>query len=356
MSTAILVLVHVIGFNAPIKLHPPKKPDISPAKIQTRLHSLIPRQQPAAGFAFRLTPVLQDASVPTSYCLVYLRNGACSVRALAEAETFHPVIGPAREAEALYVRQLCLPECVRETSGEFVVWDVGLGAAANALTVIRLVRESLRGKPAQLRLVSFDLTTDAAAFALEHGAELGYVAGYEYALAELVRNHSVKFSDGLLNIEWTLEPGDFPMFLSRSSRGNEAHSAKSGIAPHAILFDPHSPKKNPAMWTAPLFADLFRRLDPQRPCALATFTRSTMARVTMLLGGFFVGVGHPSGMKEETTVAANRLELLDEPLDRRWLERAKGSHSAEPLSGPVYRQAPLSPETWEKLRRHLQFA
>jgi tRNA U34 5-methylaminomethyl-2-thiouridine-forming methyltransferase MnmC len=126
--------------------------------------------------------------------------------------------------------------------------------------------------------------------------------------------------------------------------------------PHAILFDPHSPKKNPAMWTAALFADLFRRLDPQRPCALATYTRSTMARVALLLGGFFVGVGHPSGLKEETTVAANRLDLLDEPLDRRWLERAKCSHSAEPLSGPVYRQAPLSPETREKLRRHPQFA
>jgi hypothetical protein len=109
------------------------------------------------------------------------------------------------------------------------------------------------------------------------------------------------------------------------------------------------------MWTASLFADLFRLLDPQRPCALATFTRSTMARVTMLLGGFFAGVGHPSGLKEETTVAANRIELLDEPLDRRWLERAKGSHSAEPLSEPVYRQMPLSPETWEKLRHHHQF-
>jgi hypothetical protein len=81
-----------------------------------------------------------------------------------------------------------------------------------------------------------------------------------------------------------------------------------------------------------------------------------MARVALLLGGFFVGVGHPSGLKEETTVAANRVDLLDEPLDRRWLERAKGSHSAEPLSGPVYRQAPLSPETLEKLRRHPQFA
>jgi tRNA U34 5-methylaminomethyl-2-thiouridine-forming methyltransferase MnmC len=312
--------------------------------------------------------VLQDSVVPTSYCLVYLRNGACSVRSLAEAETFHPVIGPAMEAGVLYARQLHLPERVREMSGEFVIWDVGLGAAANALTVIRLVRESLKGKPARLRLISFDLTTDAAAFALEHGAELGYVTGYESALAELIKNHSVKFSDGLLNIEWTLEPGDFPARIAQESerrlpaRHESVLSCEHAVPeagappPHAILFDPHSPKKNPAMWTVPLFADLFRRLDPQRPCALATFTRSTMARVALLLGGFFVGVGHPSGLKEETTVAANRVDLLDEPLDRRWLERAKGSHSAEPLSGPVYRQAPLSPETLEKLRRHPQFA
>ena len=77
----------------------------------------------------------------TSYSLVYLRNGACSVRSLAEDETFHPVIGPAAEAEALYVRQLRLPERVQATPGEFVIWDVGLGAAANALTAIRLIRE-----------------------------------------------------------------------------------------------------------------------------------------------------------------------------------------------------------------------
>jgi hypothetical protein len=321
--------------------------------------------------------VLQDSVEPTRYCLVYLRNGACSVRSLAEDETFHPVIGPAIEAEALYVRQLRLPERVQATPGEFVIWDVGLGAAANALTAIRLIRESLKGKPAQLRLISFDHTSDAAAFALEHGAELGYVAGYESALAELVKNHSVKFSDDLLQVEWTLEPGDFPAFISRNSRGNEAQEMKNEegrmmkkseppnvgcykrIAnlpvPHAILFDPYSPKKNPAMWTVPLFAGLFRQLDPQRPCALATYTRSTMARVTMLLGGFFAGVGHPSGLKEETTVAANRPDLLGEPLDRRWLERAKSSHSAEPLGGPVYRQAPLSPETWERLRQHPQF-
>ena len=292
--------------------------------------------------------------MPTSYCLVYLRNGARSIRSLAEAETFHPVIGPAMEAEALYVRQLHLPERVRETSGEFVIWDVGLGAAATALTAIRLIRESLKGKPARLRLVSFDLTTAAAAFALEHGAELGYVAGYESALAELVQNHSVKFGDDLLQVGWRLVLGDFPARLV-SAREDARPTQNELVPPHAILFDPYSPKKNPAMWTVPLFADLFRRLDPQRPCALANYTRSTMARVTMLLGGFFVGVGHPSGLKEETTVAANRIDLLDEPLDRNWLERAKRSHSAEPLSGPVYRQAPLSPETRERLRQHPQF-
>jgi len=336
-----------------------------------------PRQR-VAGFAFRLRPVRQDTAVPTSYSLVYLRNGARSIRSLAEAETFHPVIGPAIEAEALYVRQLRLPERVEATSGEFVIWDVGLGAAANALTAIRLIRGSLHGKPAQLRLVSFDHTSAASAFALEHGAELGYVAGYEFALAELIKNHSAKFSDESLQVEWTLELGDFPAWLkSRAgvSPAQQTFHCEQEIAeaasllpgagrrdacptlppPHAILFDPFSPKKNPAMWTVPLFADLFRRLDPQRPCALANYTRSTMARVTMLLGGFFVGVGHPSGLKEETTVAANRPELLDEPLDRSWLARAKSSHGAEPLNGLVYRQAPLSPETWERLRQHPQF-
>ena len=303
----------------------------------------------------------------TSYRLVRLRNGACSVRSLAEDETFHPGIGPAMEAEALYVRQLRLPERVRETSGEFVIWDVGLGAAANALTAIRLIREGLKGKPAQLRLISFDHTSDAAAFALEHGAELGYVAGYESALAELIQTGRVEFADGKLEVKWEFHLGDFPALLAQNlerrlpARRESVLSCEHAVPeagvppPHAVLFDPYSPKKNPAMWMVPLFAGLFRCLDPQRPCALATFTRSTMARVALLLGGFFVGVGHPSGLKEETTVAANRPDLLDEPLDRHWLERAKRSHSAEPLSGPVYRQAPLSPETRERLRQHPQF-
>ena len=85
------------------------------------------------------------------------------------------------------------------------------------------------------------------------------------------------------------------------------------------------------------------------------YSRSTILRVTLLLAGFFAGVGHATGEKEETTIAANDLSLIAEPLDRRWLERARRSHSAEPMVKPVYHIAPLTAESWEKLQAHPQF-
>ncbi len=89
---------------------------------------------------------------------------------------------------------------------------------------------------------------------------------------------------------------------------------------------------------------------------MPTYSRSTILRVTLLLAGFFVGVGHATGLKEETTIAANRLDLLAEPLNQRWLERAFRSDSAEPLHEPVYSRAKLSPATAEQLRAHPQFS
>ena len=109
------------------------------------------------------------------------------------------------------------------------------------------------------------------------------------------------------------------------------------------------------MWTLPLFTNIYKLLDPARPCALPTYSRSTILRVTLLLAGFFVGVGHATGEKEETTIAANDLSLITEPLDHRWLDRARRSHSAEPMVAPVYRIAPLSAESWKKLQAHQQF-
>src|SRR5207244_8430533 len=98
------------------------------------------------------------------YRIVRLNNGVSSVHSLQYRETFHPVIGPAAEAEALYAQQLNLVGRLRKQAGEFVIWDVGLGAAANAVTMLRATRDI----PCALRLISFDATLEPLRFALEH--------------------------------------------------------------------------------------------------------------------------------------------------------------------------------------------
>jgi len=280
----------------------------------------------------------------TGYRIVKLANGAHSVHSLAHHETFHPVVGPVVEAEALYVRQLGLVERLQRHAGEFVLWDVGLGAAANAITALRATREV----PCAIHLLSFDHTLEPLAFALQHREALGYLGGYETHLEGLLHDRHCVFQDGPQTVRWDTHLADFPALLTEPA-------AQKLAKPHVIMFDAFSPATNPAMWTLPLFSNLFRLLDPERPCALPTYSRSTMLRVTLLLAGFHVGVGHATGEKEETTIAANTPALITEPLDRRWLQRAHRSTSAEPLWEPVYRQASLSPASWEKLQQHPQF-
>lgn len=277
------------------------------------------------------------------YQLVQLKNGTWSVRSEAEGETFHPVIGPVAEAEALYVRQLRLPERFAASADGMVVWDVGLGAAANVLTALR----ALAGSAGTLRVVSFDHTLEPLRFALHSAERLGFLNGFETPVAELLARGSVRFELGSLRVHWEARLGDFPTLLASAD-------AVDWPRPQAILFDAYSPARNAAMWTRPLFARLRELAGAE--CTLATYSRATILRTTLLLAGWFAGAGHATGEKEETTLAATRLELLGEPLTVAWLDRVRRSTSAEPLEVPVYRQAPLSASNWELLIRHPQFA
>ena len=318
----------------------------------------------------------------SDYEVVRLDNGTYSIRSCAEDETFHPVIGPVREARALYVNQLRLPSRVAACQSEFVIWDVGLGAAANVLTAF----EATRDLACSIRVVSFDRTIGPLEFALRHVDALEYIDRYASQLKNLLEHSHVEFSEAAQRIRWELRLGDFPTLIAQSwpehslPQGcsklaplwgrppvcrfqeplapwplTDSRAALSLPAPHAILFDAYSPAKNPAMWTAPLFAGIHRMLDPGRPCAMPTYSRSTMLRVTLLLAGFYVGVGHATGEKEETTIAANTPELLEDPLPQAWLQRARHSTSAEPMWEPVYRQSPISELSWNKLLEHPQF-
>ncbi|MGC9036578.1 MAG: MnmC family methyltransferase, partial [Verrucomicrobiia bacterium] len=271
------------------------------------------------------------------------------IRSVADGETFHPNIGPIGEARALYVEQLNIIERIATSEKEFVIWDVGLGAAANPISILERSRHLL----VPMRIVSFDKTTEPLEFALLHTKQLQYLNGWEPVLHTLIERGKVSFANGKQPVIWEFYLGDFPSILNDFIN---RRAIKSPPPPGAILYDAYSPKANPRMWSLELFKNLYALLDQSVPCSLATYSRSTLIRVTLLLAGFFVGVGNPAGEKEETTIAANRAELIPKLLDKRWLFRARRSTSAHPLLSDLYIQKPLSSEMYEQLLAHPQFA
>ena len=288
--------------------------------------------------------------VAESFELVPLAGGVNSLRSLANGQTFHPVVGPTAEADAVHVAGSRLVERANALSEGHcaVIWDVGLGAAANALAAVRALAAGYR-RPEEVMLFSFDHGLTALEFALAHAETLRYPLGYEAALRSLLDHGGVEIPLGDTRLFWRVIEGDFPALLA---------GHRPFFAPHAVFFDPYSPTVNPEMWTLETFAALHARTDPAHDCLLTTYTRSTAVRVTLLLAGWFVGIGGATGEKDETTVAANTLALLGRPLDRRWLEKkVYASTNAAPLrAGTGYTRGPISEETFARLRAHPQFS
>jgi tRNA U34 5-methylaminomethyl-2-thiouridine-forming methyltransferase MnmC len=278
-----------------------------------------------------------------SFELVTLKTGVISLRALDNKETFHPVTGPKVEASILHVQQQRLVErsleLMKSSKGtrKFIIWDVGLGAAANVLTAI----EAIENTNAEIEIHSFDKTTTPLEFAIAHSRELGYLEAHHDKLNRLVAEHRIQITPRLT---WILHLGDF----------QETVMDASLPAPHAIIYDPYSPVGNSEMWSLAHFTRLRSRLDPETPCLFTNYTRSTAVRVTLLLAGFHVGIGSEIGEKAETSVASNDPSLILRPLERSWLERVRISKNSAPLTGP-YSLAPISAEDFERLKKCPQF-
>ena len=280
-----------------------------------------------------------------SYKLVQLACGAYSVHSLAHRETFHPVIGPVAEAEALYVQQLRLAERILDHPGDFVIWDVGLGAAANVLTVMRATRHIA----SYVRVVSFDHTDGTLAIrpcVFTAASAISAATKPQPTICFRTRRSALRMEAKRLNGNWC---GRLSLSPSPDRDKGVAQAACDPI--RCLLASEESRHVDSAAVCGFVW--------PSRSAAalrVTTYSRSTMLRASLLLAGFFVGTGHATGEKEETTIAANTLELIDEPLDWRWLHRARKSTSAEPLREPRYRQAPLTMGTWEQLCALPQFA
>jgi tRNA U34 5-methylaminomethyl-2-thiouridine-forming methyltransferase MnmC len=234
----------------------------------------------------------------------------------------HNPVGPWAEANALYVNQSGIARRMMETDDQdLVIFDVGLGAAANAVAALTCAR-SLSSRTRGLSLISFERDLELLRFALHNSKHFQHFRCFETALEQILRDGH--WSEG--SISWQLRHGDFLELIE-----------KEYTRPHIIFFDPYSPKVNQEMWTTRCFEKIRKKCleAPEGGTTLYTYSRATRIRVALLKAGFFVGYGDSTGLKDETTVAATDRGLLKSPLDKAWLERWRASHVRYPLDcGP----------------------
>jgi queuine tRNA-ribosyltransferase len=113
-----------------------------------------------------------------------------------------------------------------------------------------------------------------------------------------------------------------------------------------VFWDPFSPRANPELWTVAAFSAL-RRLC-RGGATVHTYSGATAVRTALLLAGFAVGTGSDVGASKQNTCAATGAQLLDAPLDARFLDRLTRSSAPFPADAP--------PDALQRLRALSQFA
>jgi queuine tRNA-ribosyltransferase len=251
---------------------------------------------------------------------VIVRDDVGYIRDTASGEVMHSVNDPAGEAHSLYVEQSRLLARLQVCAGQpLVVWDVGLGAAANAMAAILAVEGSTGAAAARrLMLVSFENDLDSLELALDHTRWFKYLR--HAAPRALLSDH--RWTNGASTIEWRLLSGDF------ATRKFEAP------APDIIFFDPFSFKTDGALWTLPAFREL-ALVCAEKPAELFTYTYSTSVRAAMLAAGFYVAKGRGTGPKAETTIGLSGCAASGphdhELLGAEWLVKWRRSDAQAPF-------------------------
>ena len=250
---------------------------------------------------------------------VVVKDDVGYIRDTVSGEVMHPGGDPAQEAQSLYVEQSRLLGRLAIGSEEpLVVWDVGLGAAANAMAAILAVENAGPAAARPLKLVSFENDLDSLKLALDHP---GWFRHLRHAAPQaLLRDN--RWNSLASPIEWVLLNGDFAL------RKFEAPP------PDVVFFDPFSFKTDSALWTLNAFRELARAFKDKHT-ELYTYTYSTSVRAAMLAAGFYVAKGRATGLKGETTVglspraagAAHGRELLGQE----WLAKWRRSDAQVPF-------------------------
>jgi queuine tRNA-ribosyltransferase len=254
-------------------------------------------------------------------------QGFNSIRQLSSGEVMHSVSAPEEEANRLYIEQSHLAARLRRRDEDdvqpLVIWDVGLGAASNAMAAVHCAERELAAASATalrpLHILSFERDLDPLKLAARHAARFPHLR--HGAPHDLLKGNHWNHASGL--IDWCLHHGDFLEFI------------EAVPAPDLIFYDPFSSKTDTALWQAEVFARIHRHCQP-RPAELYTYSASTAVRVALLSAGFYVAEGVGTGPKATTTVAytqlSDRNNASDAPrlLGAEWLARWRRSDSKHP--------------------------
>jgi queuine tRNA-ribosyltransferase len=271
---------------------------------------------------------------------VVVRDEVGYIRDMGSGEVMHPTSDPDREARSLYVDQSRLLARLQVADvPSLVVWDVGLGAASNAMAAIRAVEEPTSTPRARrLTLVSFENDLDSLKLALDH---LRWFKHLRHAAPRALLCEN-RWTNSASMIDWLLLSGDF------------ATQKFQAPLPDIIFFDPFSFKTDSALWTVSAFREL-ASLCSTKPVELFTYTYSTSVRAAMLAAGFYVAKGLATGPKAETTIGLSPRAACTphdhQLLGAEWLAKWQRSDTQAPF-GSLADDA-----TWhDAIIRHPQFA
>ncbi|HEX8296443.1 MAG TPA: tRNA guanosine(34) transglycosylase Tgt [Chthoniobacteraceae bacterium] len=262
-------------------------------------------------------------------------EGFASIRHTASGEIMHSRTPPLEEARRLYVEQSGLAERVRLPEGAagepLIIWDIGLGAAANAMAAIQCYEaEANSGTVRPLEIVSFENDLDSLRLAHLHIDKFTYL---RHAGPPSILQEGFWQSTHHAGLSWRLISGDFLEMIS---------SAPS--PPDLIFYDPFSCKTNLEHWTLDAFRRVFAACDGGA-AELFTYTCSTAIRATLLAVGFQVAQGRRTGEKAETTIALTPASIASgashprKLLGRDWLEKWQRSGARHPADLPEEERA-----------------
>lgn len=276
------------------------------------------------------------------YAVHIAHEGFGSILHVASGEIMHSRTPPMEEARNLYVDQAGLRERLRQAdAAPLVVWDAGLGAAANAMAAILCYEELAATEPVRpMKIISFENDLDSLKLAFLRRDLFTYL---RHPAPDALLAEGRWQSKTLLGLSWELMLGDFLQTMSEASS-----------PPDVIFYDMFSSKTTGSLWTAEAFRALHAACG-ERPVELYTYTCATATRSAMLAAGFHVARGNSAGVKSETSIAmtaAARRASDREFLDREWLAKWERSTARLPFALSPAEQ----PEVERLIRSHPQFA